>query len=188
MDGHGLGCSGAARPHMVDFKAGKHREGTRRRTPPCLCARPLLFALHDGFGRKTSLKARGVHSSSRVKVPKLPFSASYSSKRAAQRVSAHTNEALRQVSSDPAGADRQEAEVSEGCRKRRGRVVQAGRFRAAAARSASVSPVALTSQPRTVAAPYNHILARRAHHPASSGLIQQQNTSKSVLHLADGKL
>ncbi|KAG7224493.1 hypothetical protein INR49_015017 [Caranx melampygus] len=23
-DGHGLGCSGGARPHMVDFKAGKH--------------------------------------------------------------------------------------------------------------------------------------------------------------------
>jgi len=24
-DGHGLGCSGGARPHMVDFKAGKRR-------------------------------------------------------------------------------------------------------------------------------------------------------------------
>lgn len=128
MDGHGLGCSGAARPHMVDFKAGKHREGTRRRTPPCLCARLLLFTLHDGFDRKTSFKARGVHSNSRVKVPKLPFSASYSNKRAVKRVSARTNEALRRVfSSDPAAADRQEAEVGEGWAprtdKRCGRVV-----------------------------------------------------------------
>lgn len=24
-DGHGLGCSGGSRPHILDFKAGKHR-------------------------------------------------------------------------------------------------------------------------------------------------------------------
>lgn len=160
---------------------------------PCLCAGLLLFALRDGFDRKRSLKARGVHSSSRVKVPKLPFSASYSNERAARRVSAHTDEALRQAfPSDPAGADGR-AEVCEGWRRRRGRVIHAGgragrQVRAAAARSASVSPVALTSQPRPVAAPYDHILARRARHPASSGLIRRQNTSKSALHFADGKL
>lgn len=79
MDGHGLGCSGGARPHMVDFKAGKHRDGTKLRTTSvfmCPASRFFFFNLHDERDMKTSLNAQGVHGNSCVKVPKFPFSTS----------------------------------------------------------------------------------------------------------------
>lgn len=49
----------------------------------------VFYSLHDECDMITSFKAQGVHGNSRVKVPKLPFSASYSNKRAEiMRVSA----------------------------------------------------------------------------------------------------